>query len=78
MRVSLAEVLENYGTLTDRALSEPVTITRDGRDRLVVLAADEYERLRRRDRRVYAIEDMTARQLAALEKAEVPLEHSDL
>ena len=46
MRVSSAEFLNSYGALTDKALSEPVTITRNGRDRLVVLSVKEYERLK--------------------------------
>lgn len=78
MRVSSADFLKNYGSLTDKALSEPVTITRNGRDRLVVLSVEEYERLRRRDRRVYAIEEMTAERFAALEKAAIPSEHAHL
>ena len=43
MRVSSVEFVRNYGTLADRALSEAVTITRNGRDRLVVLSAEEYK-----------------------------------
>jgi len=34
--------------------------------------------LKRRDRRVYRIEDMTSEQLAVLEKAEVPPEYASL
>jgi prevent-host-death family protein len=78
VRVSAAEFLNNYSALTDKALSEPVTITRDGRDRLVVLSVEEYERLKRRDRRVYAIKGLTQEQIAALEKAEVPAEYAHL
>jgi prevent-host-death family protein len=78
MRVSSAEFLKKFGTLTDKALSEPLTITRNGRDRLVVLSVEEYDRLKRRDRRVYAIEEMTPEQIAALEKAEVPAEYAYL
>jgi PHD/YefM family antitoxin component YafN of YafNO toxin-antitoxin module len=78
MRVSSAEFLKSYGTLADKALSEPVTITRNGRDRLVLLSIEEYERLKRRDRRVYAVEEMTPEQVAALQKAEVPAEFAYL
>jgi hypothetical protein len=78
MRISSADFLKNYGVLTDKAIAEPVTITCNGRDRLVLLSIEEYERLKRRDRRVYAIEDMTPEQLAALEKAEVPPEYAYL
>jgi hypothetical protein len=55
-----------------------VTITRNDRDRLVLLSVEQYERLKRRDRRVYAVEDMTPEQIAALEKAEVPPEYAYL
>lgn len=78
MRVSSANFIKNFGTLTDKALAEPVTITRNGRDRLVVLSVEEYERLKRRDRRAYAIEEMRPEQLAALEKAQVPAEYAFL
>ena len=40
MRVTTAEFIKRYGALADRALSEPVTITKNGRDRLVLLSAD--------------------------------------
>jgi PHD/YefM family antitoxin component YafN of YafNO toxin-antitoxin module len=78
MRISSFEFLKNYETLSDKALVEPVTITRDGRDRFVLLAVEEYERLKRRDRRVYAIEDMSPEQMAALERAEVHAEYAYL
>jgi prevent-host-death family protein len=52
MKVSTAEFIKNYGMLADKALSEPVTITKNGRDRLVMISAEEYSRLERRDRRV--------------------------
>jgi len=78
MRISSAEFLRDYEALTNAALIEPVTITRDGHDRLVVLSIEEYQRLKGRDRRVYRIEDMTDQQLAALEKASVPPEYAHL
>lgn len=72
MRVSTADFIKNYGTLADKALSEPVTITKNGRDRLVVISADEYERLKRRDRRVVKLEDFTDEEIALIARAEVP------
>ncbi len=78
MRISSAYFLKNYEAVIDKALFEPVTITRDGRDRLVLLSIDEFNRLKRRDRRVYRIEEMTSEQIAAIEKAEVPAEYAYL
>ena len=70
MKVSTAEFIKNYGALADRALAEPVTITKNGRDRLVVLSAEEYDRLKRRDRRVVRLEDYTAEELALIAASE--------
>jgi len=59
MKVSSAEFIKNYGTLADKALQEAVTITRNGRDRLVLISSDEYARLRSSDRRSIRIEDLS-------------------
>lgn len=40
MKISTAEFIKNYGSLADKALSEPVVITKNGRDRLVVISAE--------------------------------------
>jgi PHD/YefM family antitoxin component YafN of YafNO toxin-antitoxin module len=68
MRVSTAEFIKNYGTLADKALMEPVIITKNGRDRLVMVSAEEFERLKRRDRRVVRIADWTEEELALMSK----------
>ena len=78
MRVTTAEFVESYGTLADKALTEPVTITENGRDRLVLVSADEYERLRRRDRRAFRAEELSESDLALIAQAEAPAEHAYL
>jgi len=70
MKVTTADFIKNYGTLADKALSEPVTITKNGRDRLVMLSADEYARLKRRDRRVVRLEDFTEDEMALIARTE--------
>jgi PHD/YefM family antitoxin component YafN of YafNO toxin-antitoxin module len=70
MRISTAEFIKNYGTLADKALQEPVMITKNGRDRLVVLSAEEYARLKRRDRRVVKLEDFTEDEMAKIAAVE--------
>jgi PHD/YefM family antitoxin component YafN of YafNO toxin-antitoxin module len=74
MRVTTAEFIKHYGALADKALSEPVTITKNGRDRLVVVSAEEYSRLMRRDRRAIRPEDLSDEHLALIAQAEVPAE----
>jgi Antitoxin Phd_YefM, type II toxin-antitoxin system len=78
VRVTTADFIKHYGRLADRALSEPVTITKNGHDRLVVLAAEEYERLKRRDRRVVRAGELTDEEVALIARAEVPPEHAHL
>ena len=78
MRVTTAEFIKGYGALADRALKEPVTITKNGRDRLVLLSVDEYARLKRRDRRALAAEELSEAELALIAAAEVPAEHAHL
>jgi hypothetical protein len=78
MRVTTANFIKHYGSLADRALAEPVTITKNGRDRLVVISADEYERLKRRDRRVIKAGELTDEEVALIAKADVPAEHAHL
>ncbi len=78
MRISTADFIKNFGALSDRALSEPVRITKHGRDRLVMLSATEYDRLKRRDRRVVRLEDLTDEELELIAQAEVPAEYAYL
>lgn len=49
--VSSAEFQRNLGLYQDKALAEPVTITKNGRERLVLLSVDEYHRLKNRAER---------------------------
>ena len=58
LTVSAAEFQRNFGRYQDEALKQPVSITRNGRDRLVVLAVEEYQRLKRRDRTVQKVAEM--------------------
>jgi prevent-host-death family protein len=48
--VSSGDFLKSYGRFTETALREPVAITSHGRERLVLLSADEYRRLKEKDR----------------------------
>ena len=78
MRVSSAEFEKEFGSLADKALTEPVTISLNGRDRLVLLSVEEYERLKRRDRRVVRLEDFTDEEMALIARSEVPAEYAYL
>jgi PHD/YefM family antitoxin component YafN of YafNO toxin-antitoxin module len=55
-----------------------VIITKHGRDSLVVMSAEEWERLKRRDRRVGLTTELPEEWAEALQKAKVPEELSSL
>jgi prevent-host-death family protein len=76
--VTSAEFHRNIGTYQDVALTKTVTITKNGRERTVLISADEYARLKRRDRRVISAGDLTDHQIAALRGAKVPDQLADL
>jgi PHD/YefM family antitoxin component YafN of YafNO toxin-antitoxin module len=78
MRVSTADFIKNYSVLADHALGEPVTITKHGRDRLVVVSAAEYERLKKRDRQVFESAELPDRVLELIAQAQVPAEFAAL
>lgn len=56
--VAANEVQRHWGEVADRALRHPIVITSKGRPRHVLMAYDEYQRLKARDRRAYRIEDL--------------------
>ncbi len=72
--ISSAEFQRHFGRYQDVALVEPVAITRNGRERIVVLSADEYHRLRQRDRQVLSLDDFTETDMQAIRSAEPPPE----
>lgn len=73
-----ADVQRNFSLWQDRALRNPVGITRNGRPRIVMMSVEEYQRLKRRDRQVLGLEDFTDQDLAAIAKSKVPDEYRHL
>lgn len=76
--VTAAEFQRHFGRYQDEALTQPVAITRNGRERLVVLSADEYRKLRRRSREVVRVEDLTDEEVAAIARTEMDPRHAHL
>lgn len=73
--ITSAELQKHFGKFSDMAMREPVSITRHGRETLVVLAADEYKRLKSFDERqaLYPWE-LPDDIVKALETVEIPEE----
>jgi PHD/YefM family antitoxin component YafN of YafNO toxin-antitoxin module len=76
--VTAAEFHRNVGVYQDMALTKTVAITKNGRERTVLLSAEEFHRLKRRDRRVLAAGDLTDIQVEAIRKARVPDQYAHL
>jgi prevent-host-death family protein len=79
LRVTATELQKSFGRISDQAVKEPVTITKQGRDHLVLMSAEEYARLKRRDRKVYTADTLPDEWVKALEEARMPpgFEHLD-
>jgi prevent-host-death family protein len=46
VRVSAAELQKQFGAYSEKAQREPVTITKHGRDSLVLVSSETFEKLR--------------------------------
>lgn len=71
-RATAATVQKKFGFYRDAAQRRPLTVTHHGRPSVVILAAEEYERLKRLDRQALAVEELAAEDIAAIRKARIP------
>ncbi len=78
LSVSAVEFQRNFGRYQDEALKQPLSITRNGRDRLVVLAVEEYQRLKRRDRDVFKTDDLSETEIQAITQGGMDARHDHL
>lgn len=76
IKVTATEFQNAVGMFSDKALREPVTITKQGRDHLVLLSAEEFIRMKRRERKTGLASDISEEMLAAVIAAEPPAEAS--
>jgi prevent-host-death family protein len=74
--VPSAHFQRKIGHYQDRALVEPVMVTSNGRERVVLLSADEFKRLKRLDRESLPVSALSDAELAAIANAEVPTEYA--
>lgn len=72
LKVSSAEFQRNIGRYQDLAMTQPVAVTRNGRERTVMISTEEYHRLKRRDREVLRLEDFTEEMIEAIEQSRAP------
>ena len=78
IRVSSTEFGKEVGRYQDVALSQPVVVIRNGRDRTVMISADEYMHLKRRDRRVFATGELSDDIADAIGRSTMDARHNHL
>jgi PHD/YefM family antitoxin component YafN of YafNO toxin-antitoxin module len=76
MTVSSGDFLKLYGRIVEMALKEPVSITSHGRERLVLLSAEEYRRLKANEQTALYPWELDEASLKALEATEPPVQAS--
>ncbi len=72
------EFHRKIGLYQDRALVEPIMVTRNGRERVVLMSAEEYKRLKRLDRVALSVGSLSDEELAAIAAAAMPPEYAHL
>ena len=68
-RIASGEFQPNSGRIQDEAFKAPPVITRNGRYRLVILSINGYMRLKRRDQRAIAVENLSDAGIDAIRHA---------
>jgi PHD/YefM family antitoxin component YafN of YafNO toxin-antitoxin module len=75
LRVTSTEFGKKIDLYQDTALNQPVVVTRDGRDRTVMISTEEYHRLKRRDRQVFQAGELPEDMLQAVRRSEMDPRH---
>ena len=78
LKATSEKVAKNFGAYQDMALGAPVTVTKFGRDSVVILSVAEYRRLKTRDREALRLEQLSDADIAAIEAAKVPDRYAPL
>lgn len=72
---SASEVQKNFGAYHDQALTEPVRVTKYGRETVYIVSAKTFRALKQAMRRSLSAAELTDAEVALTESAEIPAEH---
>jgi prevent-host-death family protein len=78
LTVSAAEFQRNFGRYQDEAVKQPVSITGNGRDRLIVVSVDEYQRLKQQDRAAFKTHDLSEADISPITEGVMDPRHNHL
>lgn len=73
--VAASDVQKNFGLWHDKALQEPVQITKYGRETVYLVSADTFHQLWQSYQRAMSTADLTDEEMDAIREAQVPAEH---
>jgi len=76
--VTSAEFQHHFERYLDEALINPISITRNGREPVVMISAEEYRRIKRSMHQSMQVEALSEQDLTAIEQADIPKGHEDL
>ncbi len=68
-RISSTDFVRTPGLYQDQAQREPVIIVKHNREHAVIVSAEEYRRLKRRDRLVFRAGELSNADIAAIRAA---------
>ncbi len=75
--VSAAAFQQNFELYQDKALTEPVAITRNGRACLVMMSTEDYHRLQHRSREGLQVDPLSDMDIDAIAKIEMEQRQQD-
>ena len=73
--VSASEVQKNFGAYHDRALTEPIRVTKYGRETVYIVSAETFHVLKQAQRDAIRSADLTDAEARLIAEAEIPPEH---
>lgn len=71
-KVTSTQFIRTPGVYQDQAQREPVMVMKHNREHTVLLSAQEYHRLKRRDRHVFRVGELADADIAAIAAATAP------
>lgn len=76
--ISISEFQRKIRDIQDIALNEPISITLNGQEKYVFLSIEEYQRLKRRDRQVLGVDELSEQDIQDIAAARVSERYDSL
>ncbi len=73
--VAASDVQKNFGLWHDKALQEPIQITKYGRETVYLISADTFHQLWQSYQRTASTTELTDEEMALMRAARTPAEH---